>query len=138
MKLFFISLLLLISYTVFGNYDPKYLIEYTKNDPIPLNYGVKKAEPFKLQDFSRVKLLNENADSSISLNSEAIVPFSPVNDYWYIQDFAEDPFDGRIEVLVMGEPLPSVPLTIFVASIILFTLMKYKKLHNKTGFQEIS
>ena len=131
MKLFFISLLLLISYTVFGKYDTKQLLEYIKNDPISLNYGIKKAEPFKLQDFSMVKLLNEKADSSISLNSETIVPFPPVNEYWYIHDFAEDPFDGRIEVLVMGEPLPSTTVTLFLASILVFTVLKYNKLHKK-------
>lgn len=135
MKYLFVSLFLLLSSTVFGKYDPKALIEYTKNDPILLNYGVKKAEPFKLQDFSKIKPLNEKADSSIALNSEAIIPFSPVNDYWYLRDFAEDPFDGKIEILVMGEPLPSVPLTIFISTLLLFTYLKYRKIRT---IQEIS
>ena len=137
MKYLFISMFLFLSSALFGKYDPNYLIEYIKNDPIPLNYGVKEVEPFKLQDFSKIKPLNEKADSSISLNSEAIIPFSPVNDYWYTQDFSEDPFDGKIEILVMGEPLPTPILTLFIASIIAFTLAKYRKLHNKPETQEI-
>ena len=135
MKYLFISMFLFLSSALFGKYDPNYLIEYIKNDPIPLNYGVKEVEPFKLQDFSKIKPLNEKADSSISLNSEAIIPFSPVNDYWYTQDFSEDPFDGKIEILVIGEPLPSVPLTLFISTLLLFTYLKYRKLHT---IQEIS
>lgn len=135
MKYLFIFLFLFLSYTVFGKYDPKTLLEYTKNDPIPLNYDIKKAEPFKLQDFSKIKPLNEKADSFISLSPEAVVPFSPVNDYWYLRDFSEDPFNGKIEILVMGEPLPSVPLTIFISTLLLFTYLKYRKIHT---IQEIS
>lgn len=135
MKYLFISLFLLLSSALFGKYDPKTLLEYTKNDPIPLNYGIKKTESFKLQDFSKIKLLNEKANSSISLNSEDIVPFVPINDLWYIQDFSEYPFDGKIEILAMGEPLPSVPLTIFISTLLIFTYLKYRKIRT---IQEIS
>jgi len=134
MKYLFISLFLLISSTVFGKYDPKPLLEYMKNDPIPLNYGVKE-QKYNISDFSTYKLFNTGTSQSISLNTEAIVPFSPVNDYWYTQDFSEDPFDGKIEILVMGEPLPSVPLTLFISTLLLFTYLKYRKLHT---IQEIS
>ena len=133
MKYLFISLFLLISSTVFGKYAPKNLLEYMKNDPIPLNYGVKE-QKYNISDFSNYKLFDTGTNQSFSLNAEAIVPFAPVNDYWYIQDFAEDPFDGRIEVVV-GEPLPSVPLTIFIATLLLFTYLKYRKLRT---IQEIS
>jgi len=37
---------------------------------------------------------------------------------WYHYDFAADPFDGRIEVLVVGEPLPSASMTIFIMAAI--------------------
>ena len=129
MKYLFISLFLLISSTVFGKYDPKNLLEYMKNDPITLSYGVKE-QKYNISDFSNYKLFNTGTNQSFSLNAEAIVPFAPVNDYWYIQDFAEDPFDGRIEVVV-GEPLPTPILTLFIASIIAFTFAKYRKLHKK-------
>ena len=136
MKYLFVSLFLFISSTVFGKYDPKPLLEYMKNDPIPLNYGVKE-QKHNISDFSTYKLFNTETRQSISLNTEAIVPFAPINDAWYLQDFAEDPFNGRMEV-VIGEPLPSAPVTLFLASIMLFTLMKYRKLHNKGEIQEIS
>lgn len=133
MKYLFISLFLLLSSTVFGKYDPNYLIEYIKNDPIPLTHGVKE-QKFNISDFSTYKLFTTGTNPHIKLDVEAIVPFAPVNDYWYIQDFAEDPFDGRIEVVV-GEPLPSVPLTLFISTLLLFTYLKYRKLHT---IQEIS
>ena len=135
MKYLFISLFFLLSSTVFGKYDPKPLLEYMKNDPIPLSYDVKE-QKYNISDFSTYKLFDTGTSQSISLNAEAIVPFAPINDAWYLQDFAEDPFDGRMEV-VIGEPLPSVPLTLFIASIMLFTLMKYRKLNNKPETQEI-
>lgn len=34
---------------------------------------------------------------------------------WYHSDFAEEPFDGRIEVYAVGEPLPPPLLTLLVA-----------------------
>ena len=34
---------------------------------------------------------------------------------WYHSDFDEDPFDGRIEPFVVGEPLPSTTLTLLLA-----------------------
>ena len=108
-----------------------------KNDPIPIKYGVKEQKS-NMSDFSNYKLFNTGTNQSFSLNTEAIVPFAPVNDYWYTQDFAEDQFDGRIEVAVVGEPLPSTTVTVFLASIMLFALMKYRKLHNKGEIQEIS
>ena len=129
MKYLFISLFLLLSSALFGKYDPKPLLEYMKNDPIPLNYGVKE-QKYNISDFSTYKLFNAGTSKSISLNTEAIVPFAPINDAWYLQDFAEDPFDGRMEV-VIGEPLPTPFLTLFIASIIAFTLAKYRKLHKK-------
>ena len=128
MKYLFISLFLLLSYTVFGKYDPKPLLEYMKNDPIPLNYDVKE-QKYNISDFSKAITPTLNNQVSYTVNSEATVPFS--TDYWYIQDFASDPFNGMIEVYEVGEPLPSVPLTVFIASILVFTVLKYNKLHKK-------
>lgn len=133
MKYLFISMFLFLSSALFGKYDPKPLLEYMKNDPIPLNYDVKE-QKHNISDFSTHKLFNTGTSQSISLNTEAIVPFAPINDAWYLQDFVEDPFDGRIEVVV-GEPLPSVPTTIFISTLLLFTYLKYRKIHT---IQEIS
>jgi hypothetical protein len=40
---------------------------------------------------------------------------SSIGNDWYPYDFASDPFDGIIEVLVVGEPLPSPTTTLIIA-----------------------
>ena len=49
-------------------------------------------------------------------------------DSFYTLDFAEDPFDGKIEILVMGEPLPASTVTLLVALGAAAALLLY---HNK-------
>ena len=141
MKLFFISLFLFISYSLFGSSNLKYLQEYAKNEPIPVSYNLKPLDKVNVFDFSNLTTASLSSYPYYKLEkveSEAIVPFIPINDKWYTQDFSSDPFDGIVEVLIMGEPLPSTYVTLFLASILAFTVAKYNKLHNKTGFQEIS
>ena len=33
---------------------------------------------------------------------------------WYIDDFPKEPFDGRVEITVMGEPLPTELMTLCI------------------------
>ena len=50
-------------------------------------------------------------------------------DGFYHLDFSEDPFDGTIEVLVLGEPLPSSTVTLLVglAAVAAFLLYNNRK-----------
>ena len=133
MKTILTILFLLLSAVVFSmdKKTQEYLLE-TYKTPYNLAYGIEKPKPIKWTDFT----LLPTKSHTISNNSEAFIPFTYdtfVN--WYKTDFAAEPFDGRIEVLVVGEPLPSVPLTLFISTLLLFTYLKYRKLHT---IQEIS
>ena len=99
------------------------LQELLKDQKIDLTQGItlKDAPPF--HDFS-------------TFYTNPVFPLKPYNrdfvwydetfgNAWYSKDFAADPFDGRIEVLVMGEPLPSTTIT-FLISIALVDLLLYR------------
>ena len=133
MKTILTILFLLLSAVIFSmdKKTQEYLLE-TYKTPYNLAYGIEKPKPIKWTDFT----LLPTKSHTISNNSEVFIPFTydtSVN--WYKTDFAAEPFDGRIEVLVVGEPLPSVPLTLFISTLLLFTYLKYRKLHT---IQEIS
>lgn len=83
--------------------------------PYKLNYGVAYQPTTKINDFSTP--VAEYAKTSgldavtYSVSNESISRFSD----WYHLDFSTEPFDGRIEPLVLGEPLPSPGLTLALA-----------------------
>ena len=145
MKKLFIFLFILLSATllgqdteaqqtpVFKNKLMQELFNQVKTESYQLAYGVQYPV-FNIKDFSNILKINPSNPVQTNLNTEAIVSYS--TDAWYIQDFAEDPFNGIIEYVV-GEPLPTPILTLFIASLLAFTLAKYKKLHNKASIQEI-
>ena len=65
-------------------------------------------------DFSqRYPKTTQSYASHMSISAEPILMGS--YDSWYWSDFSSDPFDGIIEVLVVGEPLPSTTTTILIA-----------------------
>ena len=146
MKKLFIFLFILLSITllgqdtemqqtpVFKNKLMQELFNQVKTEPYQLAYGVQYPI-FDIKDFSNILKINPSNPVQTNLNTEAIVPYS--TDAWYIQDFASDPFNGMIEVYVVGEPLPTPILTLFITSLFAFTLAKYKKLHNKASTQEL-
>ena len=54
--------------------------------------------------------------SSVKIESDAGFHHGGYDvDSFFHLDFAEDPFDGRIEVLVVGEPLPASTVTLLIA-----------------------
>ena len=59
-------------------------------------------------------------------------------DSFYQLDFSEKPFDGRIDVLVMGEPLPSPTVTLILSLAALAIFMGYarRKQQNAHAVQE--
>lgn len=142
MKKLLIFLFLLLSVTLLGQEDALFKSKKSLNDLLKtmkvdynLASGFEVNKDFDISDFSKAVPTTLTNQAFYIVNSEAIVPFS--TDYWYTQDFASDPFDGMIEVYVVGEPLPTPFLTLFIASIIAFTFAKYRKLHNKPETQEI-
>ena len=48
-------------------------------------------------------------------------------DSFYQLDFSEDEFDGRIDVLVVGEPLPSSTVTLILSLAALAVFMGYAR-----------
>jgi len=54
-------------------------------------------------------------NSSITVAGDPLYYAGYNSDSFYQLDFAEDPFNGNIEILVMGEPLPASSVTLIVA-----------------------
>ena len=123
-----ITILFFIISTVVFSMDSKtqeYLLKYYTDNHYNLAYDVKQPTALKFNDFSKIYKTNDTFLSSSSVNSEAIVPY-PVSE-WYKQDFAEDPFDGRIEIYVVGEPLPSINISLLIACIVSIAVLQYRK-----------
>ena len=72
--------------------------KFEKNNTIQFGYADKNGENF----------------SSVKIESEAGF-HGPDADSFFHLDFSEDPFDGRIEVIVVGQPLPASTVTLLVA-----------------------
>lgn len=53
--------------------------------------------------------------SSVSIGSDAGFYTGMDTDSFFKLDFSENPFDGNIEVLVMGQPLPPATVTLLIA-----------------------
>ena len=113
-KIFVTTVLFMLALSVLA-LDAKALLQYQK--PINLAYGIKVTRDKNLYDFSVPVYKDiDYRDKMFVVNSEnnMFVGYNP--DGFYNLDFAADPFDGRIEVLVMGEPLPSVTVSLFIAA----------------------
>lgn len=111
-----------------------YLLNHYVNISRNLAYGVEHpTASIKFNDFSNIYKPTTNFSSVHAKNTEEIIPFS-VNE-WYNQDFTEDPFDGRIEVLVVGEPLPSINLSLLIACIVSIAVLQYRKHYLNRDFE---
>ena len=93
-------------------YDLQDLLKYHTCN---LAYGIQIPDTgIDVYDFSqRYPNKMQSYDSHMSISGEPILMGS--YDSWYWSDFSSDPFDGIIEVLVVGEPLPSSTVTFFLA-----------------------
>lgn len=109
-KIFITILLFLLALTVVA--DSSLVTELLKDRTFDLAYNVH---------LPKSKPLNAFSDSTTAYTVYDLQPApieendSYLGDLWYHLDFSEEPFDGRIEVLIMGEPLPSPFMTIFVS-----------------------
>ena len=89
--------------------------KFKKDSTFQFGYADKKGENF----------------SSVKIESEAGFHGSYDADSFFHLDFSEDPFDGRIEVIVVAQPLPASTVTLLVALVASagFLLFKNRKQH---------
>ena len=113
MKQLLFILLFTVSLTSFAKQE---LYSLLKDPTINLAYDVKLPDAPKFNDFSNVKKAGTPYYNSLSI--EPMLPYSRAIDFWYHTDFAAEPFDGRLEVLVVGEPLPT-PIATLVVTLLL-------------------
>ena len=127
MKALFTFLLFIISASLLS-LDTDTLLQYST--PINLSYGIEApVSKQSINDFSTISKDVTVYKSIYSVDKEDVVTFSPIHNYWYAKDFPNEPFDGRIEVLVMGEPLPSFWFTLLTLSILSTLIIQYNRKH---------
>ena len=109
---YFLALILTFVAVTCTAYDLQDLLKYHTWD---LTYGIQIQDTgIDVYDFSqRYPNKMQSYASHMSISAEPIL-MGPY-DSWYWSDFSSDPFDGIIEVLVVGEPLPSTTTTILIA-----------------------
>ena len=71
-------------------------------------------EPIAIASVKDLKA-NGPKNSSITVAGDPLYYAGYNSDSFYQLDFSEDPFNGNIEILVMGEPLPASTVTLIVA-----------------------
>ena len=81
-------------------------------------------EPIAVASVKALKASGGN--SSISVAGDPLYYAGYNSDSFYQLDFSEDPFNGNIEILVMGEPLPPSTVTLIVALGLAAAFLLYK------------
>lgn len=120
-KLLFV-LFLVLSVNVFAKDS---LMSLLKDQTCDLTQGVTLKETIKANDFSVLYTTTAAVPSKPSMLDFGL--YSEMrSDAWYKTDFAADPFDGLIEVLVVGEPLPSPTITFIISALVCLLLLKNK------------
>ena len=92
---------------------------FSENETFQLGYATENGEDFTPFSVTKAKSSEPNYYSG----------YNP--DSFYQLDFAEDPFNGMIEIYIMGEPLPAPAVTLIVALAAggLFLLYKNRRQH---------
>lgn len=98
----FVSLSGLLKSVQSGEVASISLGKFEKNDTIKFGYADANGK-----NFSQTSLVKVESDAGFHGGFDA--------DSFFHLDFAEEPFDGNIEVLVVGEPLPASTVTLIVA-----------------------
>ena len=73
-----------------------------------------------------VKAIQQTTDSKVLVAGDPLYYAGYNSDSFYQLDFSEDPFNGNIEILVMGEPLPASTVTLLVALGLAAAFLLYK------------
>ena len=121
MKKLIVLFLLLISITSFAKSD---LYDLLKDSQMDLAYGVVLPDLPNYADFS--VRFSTNTSAAVHTSSfEAFIPFQEAADKWYLCDFAEDPFNGVIEIYAVGQPSASTTATLIIS--LLCGLLMFRK-----------
>ena len=126
MKLILTSILSLLSISLFS-LDTETLLQYSTplNPSQGLLFSIDNNQ--SINDFSNIPKDIPVYKAGYSIDNEAIIPFSPIQNHWYAQDFSTSPFDGQLEILVMGEPTPPVTISLLIASLLSIAFLQYNK-----------
>ena len=112
-KLFLSTILFMLALTVVADNPLHQLLKHQRTD---LTTGITMSD------------MGNPADFTIPFGP-IVKPSAPIHPHcwgtldspfaysWYPYDFSEQPFDGKIDILVVGEPLPSTTTTIFVLTL---------------------
>lgn len=114
-KMFITVLLFLLTLTVLALDIETFEPLLNKNIDVSQGVTLPPAKPF-VWDFSNKyywgNWLQIEPNLYIPIGPDGYL--APYNE-WYMTDFAEEPFDGRLEIYVFGEPLPTPLTTLLVA-----------------------
>ena len=128
MKKLIIFFLLIFSVSSFGYDLAETLLKYYNAGYPNLAYGIEIPAKQDFMDFSKSFITNADYKiESFKVNSENNIYVGFSTDKFYNLDFAEDPFNGMIEVLAVGEPSTSTNLTLLIAGLLGLTMFMYKK-----------
>lgn len=108
-KIVIATVLFLLALTVVANDQLYKMIDQL---PLDLSIGIEQPKEAKLNDFTAV--MAPIAPAILVTSSGAGERIDEHFSGWYKYDFAETPFDGRLEVYVIGEPLPTPIMTLLV------------------------
>jgi hypothetical protein len=112
-KIFITVILFLLALAVVA-LDQRDFENILKQGSMNLAYGVTMPESKPAWDFSDLKKSAVPSQSYMVVD-DTMPGYENPYKAWYDTDFAEDPFDGLIEVYVVGEPLPSPIMTLVLA-----------------------
>ena len=114
MKKIFISILLFLLALTALAFDPVPLYTYIDRQPYDLLQGIPQMQLLDVHKFTGQYQLNAPVANAYFTAQSDPTPYMQAYDTWYRYDFAEDPFDGLLDLAVIGEPLPSTKATFFI------------------------
>ena len=126
-KIFITVILFMLALSILASPLQQELQALLKDQHLDLTYGVVLPEAKPYNDFSTIaKPPYYMPIFSHPMWQEPDGFLSPYS-FWYHTDFAEEPFDGCIEPVAVGEPLPPVTATLLIA-LGMLGIMKWRKL----------
>ena len=129
-KIFITIVLFFLALTVVATDELYSLLD---NTTVDLSTGVV-TRPYNLADFNQ--LYSAVQPTSTPLNTTYFEPVDQNYSLWYHYDFAEEPFDGRLDIMI-GKPLPNVfttTLLMFGAVGIIYMYHRKSSKEDKTLF----
>lgn len=81
--------------------------KFERKDTIQFGYADKDGKNFRKAGVEKIETVKVESDAGFHGGFDA--------DSFFRLDFAEEPFDGNIELLVVGEPLPASTVTLLIA-----------------------